>query len=649
MTTRPIQSTDAPSLRETLKRVEARYRALAEATSQAAWFWDPVTLAGQFDATQRWWEKITGQPPEQQQGEGWLERVHPDDRERARNAWTFSMETGAPYNVEYQILTRTGDVRCVLSRAVAVRGPDGGIQEWVGSLTDVTDQRRAEAAVRASEQKYRSLFESTTDVILIGAADGTYVDANEAAARMLGVPLERLIGSHYSDFIHPDWKEIGEEVRRSIQETGHWEGEFPMRRADGTIVWADYRSRWDGERLVGMARDITERKRTEEALRESAERLREADRRKDEFLAMLAHELRNPLAPIRNAAEVMRRIAPAEPRLLQVREMIDRQVTHMAHLVDDLLDVSRISRGKILLRGQRLDLNALVRATVEDHRSLLEGNGLRLELELPDGPVWMAGDPTRLSQMVGNLLQNSEKFTNPGGWVRVSLGVDRERGQAVLTVEDSGIGMEPEILGRLFEPFSQADGSLDRSRGGLGLGLALVKGLVDLHGGEVRAESGGKERGSTFTLRLPLDGAPEAPREEAVASGDGRPLRVLVVEDNRDAADSLRLLLELTGYQVEVAYTGIEALERAPRFHPEVALCDIGLPGGMDGYALARALRGREETAGIHLIAISGYGQEEDQRQARESGFDRHLTKPVDPPVLLKLLEELPAVSLSSS
>jgi PAS domain S-box-containing protein len=648
MTTRPIQDTDGPSLQEALRSVEARYLALAEATHQAIWFWDPVTLAGDFDATQRWWEEVTGQTPEQQQGEGWLERVHPEDRERARGAWTLSMETGAPYNVEYRISTRTGGVRSVFSRAVAVRGPGGEIREWVGSLTDVTEQRRAEAAVRGSEQKYRSLFESTTDAILIGAADGTYVDANEAAARMLGVPLERLIGSHYSEFIHPDWVEAGEEVRRSIQQTGHWEGEFPMRRADGTIVWADYRSRFDGEHLLGMARDITGRKRAEEALRESAERLREADRRKDEFLAMLAHELRNPLAPIRNAAEVLRRIAPDEPRLLQVREMIDRQVTHMAHLVDDLLDVSRISRGKILLRSRRLDLNALVRATVEDHRSLLEGSGLRLELELPQAPVWMAGDPTRLSQMVGNLLQNAEKFTNPGGRVRVSLGVDREAGRAVLAVEDSGIGMEPEILSRLFEPFSQADGSLDRSRGGLGLGLALVKGLVDLHGGEIRAESAGKERGSTFTLRLPLDGEPEAPREETAAKGEGRPLRILIVEDNRDAADSLRMLLDLAGYQVEVAYTGSEALERAHRFHPEVALCDIGLPGGMDGYALARTLRGREDTAGLHLIAISGYGQEEDQRQARESGFDRHLIKPVDPEALMRLLEELPAASLPS-
>jgi PAS domain S-box-containing protein len=658
MTTRPIQSTDGPSpisgpadtreiqhpAEEALHRSEARYRALAEAVGHVGWFWDPSTRAGQFESTQRWWEEVTGQTPEQQQGEGWLERVHPDDRERARSAWTASMATGKPYQIEYRVVARSGDLRSVLSRAVALRGTDGEIREWVGSLTDVTEQRRAEAAVRASEERYRSLFESTSDAVLIGAADGTYVDANLAAAEMLGTPLERLIGSHYSEFIDPAWKGIGEEVRRSIQETGRWEGEFPMRRADGTIVWADYRSRFDGEHILGVARDITERRLAEQVLRESAETLREAGRRKDEFLAMLAHELRNPLAPIRNAVEVLRRIGPAEPRLLQVREMIERQVAHMAHLIDDLLDVSRISRGKILLRGERIDLTAVVRAAVEDHRNILEGNGLRLEMELPDGPLWLSGDPIRLSQIVGNLLQNSEKFTNSGGWVRVHLASDPAAGEAVLTVEDSGIGMEPDILARLFEPFSQADGSLDRSRGGLGLGLALVKGLVELHGGDVRAASAGRGSGSAFTIHLPLpETEPAVAGIDAVVPAVARPLRILVVEDNRDAADSLRMLLELAGYPVEVAYTGWDGLEIACRFHPQVALCDIGLPGGMDGYALARALRGDEETAGAHLIAISGYGQEEDQRLAREAGFDRHLTKPVEPAALMRLLEELAA------
>jgi PAS domain S-box-containing protein len=626
---------------EALRKSEARYRALAEAISQAVWYWDPSTRAGQFASTQHWWEEITGQTPEQQQGMGWFDCIHPDDRERARVAWNTSMTTGEPYRVEYRILGRSGEVRSVLSRAVAVRGPAGEIREWVGSLTDVTEQRRAEAALRASEEKYRSLFESTMDAVLIGDANGTYIDANLAAAEMLGTPLERLIGSHYSEFIDPAWQEAGEEVGRTVRETGRWAGEFPMRRADGAIVWADYRTRFDGEHLLGVARDVTERKLAEQALRESAERLREADRRKDEFLAMLAHELRNPLAPIRNSVEVLRRIGPAEPRLLRVGEMIDRQVAHMAHLVDDLLDVSRVSRGKVLLRTERLDLTPLVAAVLDDLRNLLETSGLELEQELPPEPVWLSGDPTRLAQVVGNLLQNANKFTNPGGRVAVRLRADR--GQAVLTVEDTGIGMAPDILARLFEPFSQADGSLDRSRGGLGLGLALVKGLVELHGGEVRAASPGPGQGSTFTVCLPLlESEPATAGSDPAASKAARPLRILIIEDNRDAADSLRMLLELTGYPVEVAYTGRDGLEIARRFRPEVALCDIGLPGGMDGYDLARALRQTTETADSHLIAISGYGQEEDQRQAREAGFDRHLTKPVEPAALMRLLEALP-------
>jgi CheY-like chemotaxis protein len=370
--------------------------------------------------------------------------------------------------------------------------------------------------------------------------------------------------------------------------------------------------------------------------------LREADRRKDEFLAMLAHELRNPLAPIRNAVAVLRQIGPISPPLQQARDMIDRQVAHMARLVDDLLDVSRISRGKILLRKEPLDLAPLVRATAEDHRSLLESHGLALTAELTGESLWVVGDPTRLSQVLGNLLQNADKFTNPGGHVAVRLSRDPERDAALLTVEDSGIGMEPDILSRLFEPFSQADRSLDRSRGGLGLGLALVKGLVDLHGGEVEATSGGHASGSVFRVRLPL--VPEAvasPSAGPAVSPPARALKILIVEDNRDAAESLAMLLELSGHQVEVAYTGDEGMSAARRFLPDVALCDIGLPGGMDGYALARLLRAANETARARLIAISGYGQEEDKRSARQAGFDDHLTKPVDPEVLVRLLEEL--------
>ncbi|HKV07569.1 MAG TPA: PAS domain S-box protein, partial [Thermoanaerobaculia bacterium] len=478
-------STSAGSAEEALRKSEARYRALTEAVSDVVWVWDPATGVGDFGAVQRWWEQVTGQSAAEQsahEGTGWLVRVHPEDRGKAGAAWGEAMAAGVSYEVEYRVLTSTGEPRFILSRGVPVRGPEGEVREWVGTMRDITGRRRAEQALQESDARYRWLFEESMDAILVGSLDGIYIDANPAAAEMLGVPRERLIGARPSELVPPEWAEKGKEARRTLVETGRWEGVFPMRRADGSIVWAEYRSRFDGQSFIGFVRDVTQRKRTEEDLKE-------ADRRKDEFLAMLAHELRNPLAPIRNAVALLRQLGPVGPPLQQARDMIDRQVAHMARLVDDLLDVSRISRGKILLRQEPLDLAALIRATVEDHRRLLEDSGLTLAAELPEESLWVLGDPTRLSQILGNLLQNANKFTNPGGSVTVLLSRDPERDAALLTVEDSGIGMEPEILSRLFEPFSQADRSLDRSRGGLGLGLALVKGLVDLHGGEVEAAS----------------------------------------------------------------------------------------------------------------------------------------------------------------
>jgi CheY-like chemotaxis protein len=406
---------------------------------------------------------------------------------------------------------------------------------------------------------------------------------------------------------------------------------MPVRDLQGNIIAA-----------VATWFDITERKALEQALQQRAEQLAEADRRKDEFLAMLAHELRNPLAPIRNALQIMQMIGEPHPDVRPVRDMIERQVSHLAGLVDDLLDVSRIGRGKVLLRKEKLDLTALVRAVTTDHRPLLLETGLQLTAELPDRPLWVDGDATRLAQVVGNLLHNAAKFTDPGGHVTVVLAAEPDGTPATLTVRDTGIGMEGDILSRLFEPFSQADRSLHRSRGGLGLGLALVKGLVELHGGGVRAASAGPGRGSELTVNLPLAPGPAGLKRSAEPAAPGRSLRILVVEDNRDAAESLRLLLQLSGHRVAVAYSGTAALGAAREFWPDVVLCDIGLPGGLDGYDVARALRADPEQAVATLIALSGYGQEEDQRQARQAGFDRHLTKPVEPQVLTRLLAALP-------
>jgi CheY-like chemotaxis protein len=316
--------------------------------------------------------------------------------------------------------------------------------------------------------------------------------------------------------------------------------------------------------------------------------------------------------------------------------MIERQIRHLTRLVDDLLDVSRITRGAVQVKRERLDLAALVRTAAGDRRPLVEAAGMRLEVEAPDAPVWIAGDPTRLTQVLNNLLDNAVKFRNGGDRVTVRLGV--EAGRAVVTVSDRGIGIGAELFPRLFDPVSQADRSLDRSRGGLGLGLSLVKGLVELHGGEVLAESPGPGRGATFTVRLPLKDEPPALTGGAPLSARAAaPVRVLIVEDNRDAADSLQMLLELLGHAVAVAYTGTDGVRLAREWRPDVVLCDIGLPG-LDGYGVADELRHDPATAGARLVAVTGYGQDEDRLRSRQAGFDHHLTKPVDPAALQPLL-----------
>lgn len=359
--------------------------------------------------------------------------------------------------------------------------------------------------------------------------------------------------------------------------------------------------------------------------------IQENDRRKDEFLAMLAHELRNPLGPIRNAVEILRLTGLEEQNFLRSREMIDRQVTHMARLVDDLLDATRIARGKILLRRKRCDLCGLVRQTAEDYRNIFESNRLRLDVDIPAEPLWVDGDPTRLAQVVGNLLNNAYKFTNPGGHVLVRVAPAAGGRQCAVTVRDSGIGIDASMLPRIFDVFSQADRSLDRSRGGLGLGLALVKGLVELHGGEVDAMSDGVGRGAEVTFRLSMrSNAVAMEPREALPGSSGTKSSILIIDDNRDAAESTLMLLSLAGHSVSTAYTGATGLEAARSSRPQVILCDIGLPGGMNGYDVARAIRQDPMLSSAYLIALTGYGREEDRRQANEAGFDLHLTKPVD-------------------
>ncbi|MDI1478314.1 PAS domain S-box protein [Polyangium sp. y55x31] len=497
------------------------------------------------------------------------------------------------------------------------------------------------------EERLRATFEHAAVGMAHADEAGRYLAVNPALARLTGYSVDELMSKSFVDITHPDDldADLFQSRRLLAGEITSYSLEKRYIRKDGRVVWVNLSvsqacEASTGQRfLIGVVEDIDDKKNAErereklvDALITAEEALREADRRKDQFIAMLAHELRNPLAPVRNAVEVLLRSGAMEPRLERARGVIDRQVTHMARLIDDLLDVSRIARGKLELRKERCDLGVIARQTAEDHRAGLEGAGLRLLVAESEHPLWVDGDPVRLAQMITNLLQNAGRFTNQGGFVELYAELDLPHRQAVVSVCDTGVGIEPSLLPRLFDPFSQADQGLARTKGGLGLGLALTKGLAELHGGEVTAESEGKDCGATFTLRIPLRearAAAAAPESCVAVAGEVR-LRILVVEDNRDSAESLVDLLVLAGHEVRLAENGVEALGAAWAFRPEVVISDLGLPGELDGFAIARALRAEPTFAGIALIALSGYADEEARHRSREAGFDTHLAKPPD-------------------
>jgi PAS domain S-box-containing protein len=519
-----------------------------------------------------------------------------------------------------------------------------------------------EQARRQADQ-LRILIEGTIDyAIFMLDPTGHVASWNTGAQRIKQYTADDIIGKHFSTFYPKEAVDRGwpdEELRRATA-MGRFEDEGWRVRKDATTFWANVvitALRDDEGILRGFSkvtRDLTERKKAEDELRrlhnELEQRVRdrtadlvaandaltEAARRKDEFLAMLAHELRNPLAPIRTGLQVLAMPEADRPAVDRIREMMVRQILHMGRIVDDLLDVSRIQQRKVSLRRERLDLCRLARLAADDQAPAFANAGVAVAVETPPEPVWVYGDQTRLTQAVGNLLNNALKFTDSGGTVSVRVTV--VDGRSSVIVRDSGIGIEPDMLAHLFEPFAQADRSLERSKGGLGLGLALVKGLVELHGGTVKASSGGAEKGAEFVIEVPTQAqaqpVPPAPPPTPPERTRGR---VLVVEDNKDAADSLRVLLELFGYQVEVAYSGTAGVETATTWKPDVILCDIGLPG-LDGYAVAAELRRRSVTTRTRMIALTGYGTDEDRRKSKEAGFEAHLTKPADPSALRALL-----------
>jgi PAS domain S-box-containing protein len=485
-----------------LRESEARFRTIADAMPQMVWSALPD---GYHDYFNRRWYDFTGMAAGGTDGDGWAVLLHPDDLERTSNAWQHCLRTGDPYEIQYRLRHRAGDYRWALARALPVYGDNGKIIRWMGTCTDIHDQKLAE------------------------------------------------------------------------------------------------------------------------------EKLKEADARKDEFLAMLAHELRNPLAPISAAAQLLQIGAIDEARVRQTSQIIGRQVHHLTSLVDDLLDVSRVTRGLVELDSGQVDIGHVVAEAIEQVTPLIRARHHRLGLQLsPDAPL-VLGDQKRLVQVLVNLLNNAAKYTREGGQIQLTTEVHSSH--VLIQVVDNGIGMAPELVSRAFDMFTQAERSPDRSSGGLGLGLALVRSLVQLHRGTVSCESAGPGKGSTFTVCLPrlFTEAPqmEVPVADPASQKRAAPLRILVVDDNVDAASMLSMLLEAGGHEVMTEHGARAALARAEAEAPQVCILDIGLPE-MDGNELAQRLRAMPQTAGAMLIAVTGYGQESDRQQTLAAGFDHHLVKPVD-------------------
>lgn len=514
------------------------------------------------------------------------------------------------------------------------------------AIEDVTAQRRMRAVSRASEVRYRRLFQTAQDGILIlDAATGKIIDANPFMSGLLGYEQAELVGKELWEIgLFRDKEENQDAYRKLRAERYIRYDHLPLRTAGGRRVDVEFVSNVyeEDDRLVAQCniRDVTERSRLMRELQAQTGALADLSRRKDEFLAMISHELRNPLAPIVNALHLLRLQDNENPVQQHGLGMIERQVGQLTRLIDDLLETSRMATGRVRLRRESVEVRGLVERAVDSTRPAFDRKKHELCVSLPPQPVWVYADPARLEQVVVNLLNNAAKYTDEGG--RAGVSVRQDKGQMVLAVWDTGVGIAPESLPRVFDLFMQAERSLDHSQDGLGIGLSLAQRLVELHGGTVEAHSEGLGAGSEFVVRLPLCPSPAEP-PPAVPGPAGRSeagWRILVVDDNVDAADSLAMLLRMSGHDVRTAYTGPAALEAGVAYLPHVVLLDIGLPG-LNGYEVARRLRATPQLRGVRLVALTGYGTDTDRQLAHEAGCDRHLAKPVEFAAVQKVLAEL--------
>ncbi len=547
------------------------------------------------------------------------------------------------------ILRRLTAAETLRDYPARLRCKDGSIREvritsnvqWDGDrfvhtrciTRDVTDRQRV------------SELTTRIDDYLEGLMEGFVAYDGEWRMIYMNAAGERILGRHRADVLGKTWHEafphaVGNPVDLMYQRI------MRTRVAERMEYFYEHYGRWleisaSPVQSGGVAvyfRDISDRVGALTDMKTAADSLREADRRKDEFLATLAHELRNPLAPIRSGLHLLRIADPVSETAEQARAMMERQTSHLVRLVDDLLEVSRISRGKLALRSEPVELAAIVGAAVETSRPLIEAAGHELRIDLPSDILTLQADPVRLAQVIANLLNNAAKYTESGGTIQLS--VRREGRKAMISVRDNGIGIAPEMLSRVFEMFAQIGGGPQRAAGGLGIGLTLARSLVELHGGSIEARSAGLGLGCEFVVRLPLLSALQPRRPVADQAEDFRhsPRRILVVDDNVDAAQSLGMLLRQMGHEVQVEHDGLAAIEAAQAGRPELVLLDISMPG-LDGFEVVRRLRQDPQFSSVRMVAITGHGQDEDRRKSREAGFDAHLVKPIASEELRRLLE----------
>ncbi len=653
------------------KEFERSFSNIANFAPAMFWITDINKLAVWFNQP---WYDYTNRTDAQEAGFGWTEGIHPEDYQQCVDVYTIAFDARKSFSIDYRLRRHDGVYRWIMDSGNPVYAEDGTFSGYIGCCTDIQDRKdlelalsdqtralqKSDAQLRASVEKseslsrlYETILSATPDFVYIfefgsNENEHRFGYANKGLLKMFGRSFNETVGKTFLEIGYEPWhadlhnKEI--ELVRTTKKP--LRGEVPFNGTYGRRIY-DYifapvfDRNGEVEAVAGITRDVTERHDTEEKLKRNEEALLLASKRKDEFLAMLAHELRNPLAPISAATQIMSLSNYDVVRVQKYSQVIERQVKHMVDLIDDLLDVSRVTRGLVEIKKSPQDLTKIIMSAVEQVKPLIESKQQRFSIEGLSDTFWVLGDEKRLIQIVANVLNNAAKFTQDQGEIKTDVWVQANR--IFIAVIDNGIGITEADQEQVFELFAQAKRSSDRSQGGLGIGLALVESLLNLHGGKITCSSEGLGKGSQFVIELPLSAEVEVLQNNSFSqSSDISSLKIVIVDDNVDAANSLAEVLKLIGHEIFVEHEPLNGLELIFKVNPHICILDIGLPQ-MDGYEMAKRIRINTSFDDTYLIAVTGYGQENDKKNAKDSGFNLHLVKPVD---LDQLYESIEILSL---